>query len=599
MKVKYDIVYFLGLLACVFFLLNLASQLEAPLDPGDGLNHFFMAQIAPSQPIFYLNHWGKPLFTLFSSPFAYFGMNGMIGFNVLLFVGTCLFAFSIFKQLKVNLYIAIFFPLILLFSFDYTSTVLSGLTEILFGFLLVLGSFFLVKRKFFWMAIVLSFLPFSRSEGQLVILLALFVLIYNKAYRFIPLLISGHLIYAFVGLFAFHDFFWYFNQNPYPAHSIYGRGEWNHFWIFRKQIMGTIGLYLAAFAGISLVHILISNKLKYLRIDFLFLAFASFFGILLAHAYFWKFGLNGSLGLTRVITMVFPVFIIACLYLIQSFHLEKLAFSKYIFTALFVLITVALLRKKTVEFAGNQSYEKSLLQAANFLKNKLKKHQKVYYFHPLIAYGLGSNMYGETERIRQMYVSNNPANLAIISNGDFLIRDSHFGPMEMGLSLEMLQLHPEFALVNEFIPSEFGTSFHGEAWNVKVFQKIPVSLQEKTTPISTFLALKKQDFTVKSTAEFTPILETVLKGTEQVLSIQLHCEKEGGFLVCDQNNGASWSSVPLLKGESVEIQFPIQKNNTIKLYFWNPSQIENTIQIRKIWKTKTVFQPIRTHIDTK
>jgi len=79
--------------------MNLLNQL--PLDVGDGIVHYSIAKASWSQPTFFLDHWGKPLFTLLSSGFAQISFKWHIGFNILVFALTCLAAFRLFKHLSV------------------------------------------------------------------------------------------------------------------------------------------------------------------------------------------------------------------------------------------------------------------------------------------------------------------------------------------------------------------------------------------------------------------------------------------------------------------------------------------------------------------
>ena len=75
---------------------------ENILDPGDGIKHFQIAKYSWDYPSLLLHHWGKPLFTLLSSPFAQLGFNGMIFFNILLFVVCAVFILKIAQQLSLK-----------------------------------------------------------------------------------------------------------------------------------------------------------------------------------------------------------------------------------------------------------------------------------------------------------------------------------------------------------------------------------------------------------------------------------------------------------------------------------------------------------------
>ena len=51
------------------------------LEGGDSIQHYQIARYSWSDPELLLHHWGKPLFTLFASPFAQLGHWGMSLFN--------------------------------------------------------------------------------------------------------------------------------------------------------------------------------------------------------------------------------------------------------------------------------------------------------------------------------------------------------------------------------------------------------------------------------------------------------------------------------------------------------------------------------------
>ena len=58
------------------------------LESGDGIQHYQIARYAWQHHELFLHSWGKPLFTLLSSPFAQLGIWGMTIFNALCFVAT-------------------------------------------------------------------------------------------------------------------------------------------------------------------------------------------------------------------------------------------------------------------------------------------------------------------------------------------------------------------------------------------------------------------------------------------------------------------------------------------------------------------------------
>ena len=69
---------------------------DSPYDTGDGIVHYQIARYSWEHPHLLLYLWGKPFFTLISSPFAQFGLKGMYVFpnaecsrNFLVFVWYC------------------------------------------------------------------------------------------------------------------------------------------------------------------------------------------------------------------------------------------------------------------------------------------------------------------------------------------------------------------------------------------------------------------------------------------------------------------------------------------------------------------------------
>jgi len=172
----------------------MAFQNAVPVDVGDGIMHFYISQASWLKPELFLHHWGKPFFILLSSGFAQFGLNGVVVFNVLVFFFTCLFAFKIADKKEISNWITALFPLLLLQASDYTSTVLAGLTEPLFNLALMASFLLFIHKKFLWFAVLVSLMPFMRSEGQLPLMLAVIMLIIHKQYRVLPFLASGFIV---------------------------------------------------------------------------------------------------------------------------------------------------------------------------------------------------------------------------------------------------------------------------------------------------------------------------------------------------------------------------------------------------------------------
>src|SRR5690606_23898085 len=97
------------LLCMVFYSLS-----ELPVDPNDGIAHYHISRYSWVNPSELLNHWGKPMFNILSSPFAQIGYVGMVIFNLTLF---SLSAFLVYRLARYfNFRLAGLSPFILMSS---------------------------------------------------------------------------------------------------------------------------------------------------------------------------------------------------------------------------------------------------------------------------------------------------------------------------------------------------------------------------------------------------------------------------------------------------------------------------------------------------
>ncbi|MCS7078406.1 MAG: hypothetical protein NZ455_16965, partial [Bacteroidia bacterium] len=109
---------------------------------GDTITHFLFAKYAFKYPIFFFDHWAKPVFTLLASPFAQFGFTGIKVFNALVTVFTLYFTYQCAVLLKINQPILPVLFCILMPS--YYILTFSGLTEPLFALFLSVGVYLLL-----------------------------------------------------------------------------------------------------------------------------------------------------------------------------------------------------------------------------------------------------------------------------------------------------------------------------------------------------------------------------------------------------------------------------------------------------------------------
>lgn len=289
-------------------LLCFAFLADGTGDTGDSIFHYFFSKYAFEHPANFLNHWAKPFFVFVSTPFAQFGFVGIKVFNCCVAAVTVWFVYKVAKLLNFsNAWLA---PVFLIFTPGYFTHVFSGLTEPLFGMLLMCGLYLFFSKKQLSAAIILSFLPFVRSEGLIIVGVFAVYFIFDKGYRFLPWLFLGHLFYSIVGAFYYQDLFWVFTKIPYSDSSgKYGSGNWNHFLI---QLNYIIGIPLCVFLGLSFVlkmkQLFTQGFLKAIfdskGTSILYVLFSAF---VVAHSLFWYFGIFESMGMKRVLIAIVPL----------------------------------------------------------------------------------------------------------------------------------------------------------------------------------------------------------------------------------------------------------------------------------------------------
>lgn len=281
-------------------------------DSGDSIMHYLFARYAWSHPENFLDSWAKPVFVLIASPFARLGFSGMKFFNLLLAIGTAYMLYSILKKSNNRFF---WLPIVFLFAAPlYFTLIFSGLTEYLFAFLWIFGIGLFQQKRYLAGAVLLSFLPFARSEGLLLLPFAALFLMYKRQWLPMGLLVTGHLIYGLAGLFAGKEFLWMFTENAYAGFSNeYGSGPWNHFLVQLTYVIG-VPLYFLLFLGLIMIPVkyFTGERQSAKRDSFTFtliLVVLPMIVFILAHSIFWSAGLYHSMGLKRVLICVVPLMI--------------------------------------------------------------------------------------------------------------------------------------------------------------------------------------------------------------------------------------------------------------------------------------------------
>jgi uncharacterized membrane protein len=558
------------------------QALPAPIDCGDGLMHFFISQASWENPNYFLDHWGKPLFILLSSLFAQFGFDGMVLFNSLVFSLTTILGWQILKKLKTPLPFQLAFPFLLLLTPDYANTVLGGLTEPLFSFFLIAACLAWLNDKYYSFAFLVGCLPFLRSEGQLVVIFTLALLLFSKQWKALYFLVIPFCIYAIIGVFSFSDFWWYFSKSPYSMdNSFYGIGS---YWHYLKEFKAYLGLHgLAIFLGgfVVLCFQFFRKQLGFKIIGLVILSYGTFLGILAAHSYFYGSGQNGSMGLTRIATQGLPTFLLMNLYFmgkLLSTSRKQFAFGAFIFPLLilFLLCTTPYLKKE------NSRINSALITTGNYIKNEpLLKNKTVFAYHPLLAYTLGSNLKMKNQQLQQFSGVTFLQDKSRLTFGDVIVWDSQFGPFEISIPFENFVEDSNLMLCQqEIIPGNL------EHNGVFLFQYVPAEIKRKNTVhfIDKTILSKKS---ISTNAEFKNLLEISPSHESFMISIQCY-GAEGAHLVCVPKDNSDYQSQNLHDGK-MSFVFAAEANLPYSIYVWNPTKKDYKLEINAVTRKKMIL----------
>ncbi|CAN5185570.1 hypothetical protein BH09BAC5_BH09BAC5_23530 [soil metagenome] len=411
---------------------------------GDSIMHFLFAKYAPQHPALYFDHWAKPVFVLLASPFAQFGFNGMKVFNALCVLLTIYFTYRICEKMKyLNSYaVAIF----LVFSPMYFILTFSGLTEPLFALFLSLGIYLIVSGNYAAAIILISFLPFVRSEG--LILLGVFglYLLIRKKWKLIPLLSIGHIVYSIAGYFVYKDIFWVFHKIPYARlDAVYGRGELTHFAGQLYYILGLPSLFLFISGFICIIRNIIKGTFSTRMLILVYGGFLSFF---IAHSLFWYLGIFGSMGLTRVFICVIPLMTIIML---KGFNMwteelfpKRKNILRYVQIALIGYVMLFPFTKTHGAIIPERDLTRSIEQNTSQEIQKFFNEQgitpkRIACVAPYLAMELNFDPFDNAK-----HTDLNPENLKQMNSGDMIIWDNHFALKDNKITRESISENPAF-----------------------------------------------------------------------------------------------------------------------------------------------------------
>jgi hypothetical protein len=464
------------LLLCFIYLFTISLISDGLYGDTDSIAHYQLARFAFRHPSLFFDHWGKPLFTMLSAPFAQFGLQGSILFNI---ICGLLSAWLIYRMAKeYNFKYSLLAIPFSLFAPIYMVTLFTSLTEILFGLVLVSSIYFFLKQKNILSAIIISFIPFARTEGMMFLLIFLFGFLLLKKFKAIPFLLMGFIVYSLGGYFVYRKIFWFFTAMPYSekGSELYGSGS---FWFYFERFHQLLGFPLTVLAvlGIIWLGVLLFRKKKPVLtpawLTEYYLIPVSIFGFILAHSFLWWKGLMAVLSSPRFMASIMPL----CGFLAVAgfnFMIPYLGKNKLIKRLLVIAILALLLYVpySLYEIPARLASNSEVMKAtANKLMKIGYRKKQLIYFDPKLAFYLHDDPFYRSK-----------ANLGVpdmlkkdfgMTDSSLLIWDTHFAEFETKIYLEDMLKNPDFRIIDGFKPEEEFKFRTGQNYMAIIFQKVP------------------------------------------------------------------------------------------------------------------------------
>ena len=391
MKIKISerrIVYLLLIFLFIIFIILLVLS-EGYYGGGDNLSHYKYSRYSYIHPEFLLYHWGKPVFTLITFPFAQFGFIGVQMFNIASGLISGYLCYLIAP-------LAIIF---LCFTPIYTIIIMSGMTEILFGLFCILSVYLILKEKYILSSIIISFSFLIRTEGIYIIPVIGLILLLRKKFKAIPFLFAGFIIYSIIGYFYYKDIFWLITEMPYRgATELFGTGSILHYVTSSHVYFGNPIRFLLAIGLIAFVILLI-RKFKE-TLDETLLILLPFVVYFLAHSLMWWSGIGNSDGNYRYMAAIIPFVSLISLkgfnIILNQRLIRDLSGIKALIISIVIIIIIIIVPFDIFSIPVKLNPTQKLVNdCSRWLESSVYINRKFYYLDPDFVYFLDFNPYDE------------------------------------------------------------------------------------------------------------------------------------------------------------------------------------------------------------
>lgn len=450
------ILFYLLLIISFFTVVIIYFKADSPYDTGDGIVHYQIARYSWKYPHLLLDWWGKPFFTLISSPFTQFGFKGMYIFQALNAAAISWFLFSI--SLKINLKYAWTIPAFVFFAPVFFAVMNSGLVEICFGMMFMFSVWLVFNKKYYASALVASLLPFVRPEAYVVMPLLAVIYAYRRNILAIPLLLTGAIIYSLIGYFHFKDILWIIHQNYQLVGDNYAgmKGSYLHYFGAYRQIWGslyTVLLLLGSGIILSQIYRLFRRKTEQEFVEEVFVLFlGNTVGCFILHSLLCGMpGILNNLGMVRYLAVLIPSS--ALIALIGLNMINRPAFTKINFLkpviVIIVLILVAWSSFTQWYYPFKPNKEQYVMkQMASYITSTCPDFKKIYFCHPLLPFLAELDPF-EIKRVEMLW-SADLESLNQMPDSTLILWDSHFMKGEGKIPINWLSENPNFIMLKHY-----------------------------------------------------------------------------------------------------------------------------------------------------
>lgn len=466
------------ILACIVaFLMRILVIAEGTYDYGDGLTHYFISRYSFSHPHLLLDHWGKPFFTLLSSPFSQLGLKGIMLFNILCGLAAGFFCWKIADRLGMkNSFLAIPFTCL---SPIYINVMMSGLTEPLFSMMLPAAIYLLLLGKYRWAAVILSFLPFVRAEYLFVAPVLLLFFISKKQFVSILFLGTGFVIYSLAGSFYHGDLLWVINKDPYHmGPDLYNVSPDIFAYIGNYEMI--TGLVLGIFIVLGMIWFLGTSFFMLIKKRIqenpsfqaeVLLIYGCALSVFAGHSLLWGLGFFQTLGMPRYMATIIPLLALIGL---RGFNMLTISFVRFrLLTWVLIAAAGAGIIYDSVKVNDMKfsllAEERVIHEVSKWLKEKDLDERKFYYMSPFFSAEMDIDPsdrerhgeYGDLE-------ANRPSGK--MKTGEILFWDGHYGANEGHMVLDSLKADSGLRYLRSFQP-EWPFDIMGRKYEIWLFER--------------------------------------------------------------------------------------------------------------------------------